>query len=209
MHTVDTRGTLCPQPLILTKRAIDALADGVEVVVLYDNETAKSNLLSFLSELNLTATQGTTTEGLPAIFFTTQGGALPANAPSAEAINCPIPTPTAAKSGNYVVAISSHLMGEGDDKLGTILMRAFINTLPEACALPSHILLYNSGIKLALEGADTVATLQQLVERGVKVIACGTCLDYYEVKEQLAVGNIGNMFVIAEALIQAHHVVKP
>ncbi len=208
MHIVDTRGALCPQPLILTKRAIDALADGVAVTVLYDNETAKSNLLSFLAELNLVATESTTPEGLPAICFTTQGGAMPANAPSEEAINCPIPTPV-AKSGGYVVAISSNVMGTGDDKLGTILMRAFINTLPEASSLPSHILLYNSGIKLALEGMDTVATLQQLVKDGVKVIACGTCLDYYEVKEQLAVGTVGNMFVIAEAMIQAHHVVKP
>lgn len=209
MHIVDTRGTLCPQPLILTKRAIDALADGVAVTVLYDNETAKSNLLSFLAELNLVATEGTTPEGLPAICFTTQGGAMPTNAPSEEAINCPIPTPVVAKSGGYVVAISSNVMGTGDDKLGTILMRAFINTLPEASSLPSHILLYNSGIKLALEGMDTVATLQQFVKDGVKVIACGTCLDYYEVKEQLAVGTVGNMFVIAEAMIQAHHVVKP
>ncbi len=210
MITVDTRGTLCPQPLILTKRAIDAHPSNTGFEVLYDNETAKGNLLSFLAELNIKTIETLSSEGIPAICFTAGSGNNGVQTPKEESITCPTPSaPKQAVKEDYVVAVRSEFMGGGDDKLGAILLRAFINTLPETDHLPTHILLYNSGIKIALEGMDTVPTLQKLADAGVKIIACGTCLDFYEVKAQLAVGQVGNMYVIADTLVQASHIVYP
>ena len=72
--------------------------------------------------------------------------------------------------------------GPGRFPTGTNPLRAFVNSLKEAALLPKAILLYNSGIKIALTGTDTAASLQELEEKGVAIIACGTCVDYYEVK---------------------------
>ena len=103
----------------------------------------------------------------------------------------------------------SDVMGQGDSQLGQILLRAFVNSLKEAALLPKAILLYNSGIKIALTGTDTAASLQELEEKGVAIIACGTCVDYYEVKNQLAVGMISNMFTLTRYMSEAGHIVYP
>lgn len=213
MTTVDTRGMLCPQPLIVTKRAINNLSEGEQVEVLYDNETAKDNLLAFLKELNIEAQLTQNNAGSTIISFTIGKATKSTNLPSDSEIVCPIPTTTnktaaTQKSESYVVAIRSQEMGEGDPKLGAILLRAFINTLPDSGKkLPSQILLYNSGVNIALEGVDTVESLKKLEGMGVKITACGTCLDFYGVKHKLAVGKVGNMLDIAQGLIDTHHVI--
>ncbi|MFI3295252.1 MAG: sulfurtransferase-like selenium metabolism protein YedF [Rikenellaceae bacterium] len=208
MEIVDTRGMLCPQPLIVTKRAINKLSEGTQVEVLYDNETAKDNLLSFLRELKIEPSLTTNAGGDSVIRFVLGEGSSSMDLPSDDEIVCPVESATSAEKGGYVVAIRSELMGEGDPKLGAILLRAFINTLPDSGkALPSHIVLYNSGVRVALTGVDCAESLAKLEEMGVKIIACGTCLDYYEVKSQLAVGKVGNMLDIAQTLVSAHHVV--
>ena len=100
-------------------------------------------------------------------------------------------------------------MGEGEAELGQILLRAFINSLKEADKLPSAILLYNNGVKVALKGTDTALSLQALEEKGIVIIACGTCLDYYEVKDKLAVGMISNMYTLTRYMSEAGHIVYP
>lgn len=201
--TIDTRGRLCPEPLILTRRAIAQGTAGDEFEVLTDNATACSNLRTYLTEL------GVAFEGDGEVIRFTLGATVPGAGavPAASATVCDAPAATA--KGDYCVAVAADRMGRGDDALGAILLRAFINALGEAERLPGHILCYNSGINVALEGSDTVAALRELEKRGVEVLVCGTCLDFYGVKERLAAGRVSNMFRITEVLSQTGHVVYP
>ncbi len=177
--------------------------EGESVRVDYDNDTAKDNLMSFLRELGIVAQCDVANNQ---ISFTLGGELSKETLPQDSEIHCP--TTPAPSTGSYVVAVRSERMGEGDEKLGSILLRAFLNTLPQSeKPLPSHILLYNSGVNVALEGVDCVESLKEMQNAGVKIIACGTCLDFYEVKEKLAVGTVGNMLDIASVLVDAHHVV--
>ena len=110
---------------------------------------------------------------------------------------------------NTVVVISSQCMGEGDPELGTALMKSYIYALSQQDQLPSTILFYNSGVKLACQDAPTLEDLKSLEAQGVEILACGTCLNFYGLSEKLQVGSVTNMYVIAEKMSQASLIIKP
>lgn len=200
MKIVDTKGQLCPAPLIMTKRALREATDGEVIEILTDDDTACSNLMNYLKELTIVPV--VTRDGNVSILRITKAGHMEGEVVD-ESVGCSVP-----RSG-YVVVIKSLMMGSGDDELGVILLRAFINSLLEAEALPTTIVLYNEGIRVALRGSDTAATLCEMEQRGVSVLVCGTCADYYGVKEQLTVGMISNMYTITKVLGRAGHVIYP
>ena len=89
--------------------------------------------------------------------------------------------------------ITSETLGKGDDELGAILMRVFLTCLGQGDDVPEILGLMNGGVKLACEGAPVLEELKKIEERGVKVRACGTCLDFFSIREQLMVGEAGKM----------------
>lgn len=200
MKTIDTRGLLCPAPLIHTKRAIKEAQGGEILEVLLDNETACQNVSSYLKELGIN-TDVVLNENIQHIRFT-----VPDQVD--ETVNAESFCRTPANN-NYVVVLNSELMGEGDPQLGTLLMRAFINSLKETDQLPSSIILYNSGVKLAIAGSDTADSLAEMENKGVTIICCGTCVDFYELKPVIKIGTISNMFRITQLTSEAGHVVYP
>ncbi|MBW2454349.1 MAG: sulfurtransferase-like selenium metabolism protein YedF [Deltaproteobacteria bacterium] len=108
-----------------------------------------------------------------------------------------------------VVFLSSEGMGRGDETLGGTLMAAFLDTLSQFKGEISHVLFVNAGAKLAVEGSPVLAQLQQLEQIGVKLLVCGTCLNYFDIKDQLAVGTVSNMVAIVETLSRADRVISP
>jgi selenium metabolism protein YedF len=115
---------------------------------------------------------------------------------------------TAVHEGPLLV-VASEFMGRGEhDELGAILMRAFFHTLGETRPAPSTIVLINSGVKLVVEGSPVVEDLLALQSRGVEVLACGTCVGYYGVRERIAAGEVSNMYTIAEKIMSAGTVVN-
>ena len=100
-------------------------------------------------------------------------------------------------------------MGKGDPELGRILMKGFIYTLSEMEKLPKTILFYNEGVKLVIDGAESLQDLKSLEKRGVEILACGTCLNFYGVTEKLSVGSVTNMYTIIERQLNATKVIKP
>ena len=100
-------------------------------------------------------------------------------------------------------------MGEGDERLGKTLMKGFIYALTESESLPSCILLYNNGAKLSTEGSDSLEDLKLLESKGVEILTCGACLDFYKLTEKLKVGSVTNMYVIAERMMEFQKLVKP
>jgi intracellular sulfur oxidation DsrE/DsrF family protein len=74
---------------------------------------------------------------------------------------------------------------------------------------PVRLILINSGVRLAVEGSEVLETLKKLSAEGVEIFACGTCLDFYQLKEKLSVGEISNMYDIAQSLLEADRLVRP
>jgi selenium metabolism protein YedF len=113
------------------------------------------------------------------------------------------------KREKVVVYINSHLLGIGDEALGSILMRSFLKTLLDLEMKPSRLILINSGVRLASEGSEVQETLRALSEEGVEILSCGTCLDFYGLKEKVEVGVISNMYEIAQSLLEADRLIRP
>lgn len=201
MHEVDGKGLLCPQPLILTRKALRSCLPGETLKIECDNQTAYQNIMTYLKDQSLEPI-GVEENGIFRIEVVNQKVKS-----SDEADSCGI-DPGICSSA-YVVVVSSDKMGEGDPQLGTILMKGFLNALNEQPILPTHLLFYNSGVKLTIKDSGVITSLQTLAESGVEILVCGTCIDFYGLKEQLSVGKISNMFTITETMARTGHVVKP
>jgi selenium metabolism protein YedF len=199
---VDARGKLCPQPLIMTRKALKELATGQCLRILVDNETSKENVVRFLTD-NGFASLVREDKGVYTLHVTKTKEDLPK--PDAEAY-CTAP---AAGTGPHVIVISSDKMGSGPDDLGAILMKAFVNTIKEVKPLPAKIVFYNSGILLTVEGSPLVESLKELESLGVTLLVCGTCVNYFQKQNLVRAGTISNMYVILETLTAAGTVIRP
>lgn len=197
---VDGKGLLCPQPLILTRKALKKSETGESLVIECDNRTAYQNIITYLEDQALSPA-GTEMNGLFRIEVI--------NEPTLKDEAVQIAEGVGVKSSAYVVVVSSDRMGEGDPQLGTILMKGFLNALNEQPVLPTHLVFYNAGAKMATKDSGVYSSLQLLEESGVQILVCGTCADFYGIKEQLGVGKISNMFTITETMVKAGHVVRP
>ncbi len=191
MQTIDNRGLACPEPVIRTKRALDALERGV-VLSVVDNLVAKENVLRLVQSLGLTAgvTEG---DGLYQIAIT-KGEASDA------AVVADRDNPGRAST---TLLVQTDLMGTGDEQLGRVLMKSFFYALAESDDLPRTVYFLNSGVKLTCQGSPVLERLERLQAAGVEIWSCGTCLDFYELKNQLAIGGISNMYSIVEGMQQA------
>ncbi len=197
--TIDARGMLCPKPLIMVKKALVEMQVGTEFTVLLDNEIAKENVLRFLQD-NRTAASCTAEGGIFAIQAKKLSQDLPA--PGAEAYCGPSGAP-----GNPVFVVSRNTMGSGSEDLGRILLEAAINSLKEVTPLPSALVFYNSGVHLACEGSTVLDSLKDLQSRGVRLLVCGTCINYFDLKAGLRAGTLSNMYDILQVLSSSDHVV--
>lgn len=101
----------------------------------------------------------------------------------------------------YLV-ITSDVLGKEED-LGKILMKVFLTNLAMAPDVPESITLMNAGVKLACEGSELLEELRAVEARGVAVHSCGTCLDYYDIRAQLRVGDGGTMAETIASLMGA------
>ena len=200
MKTLDTKGLLCPKPLIMLKEKLVDLDAGEELQVETDNDTSLKNLLSYLSDQGVEA-EVSTAGKVHTLRLTVPEMDLSASDPSAYC--------SAEHPMDYVVCIKSELMGEGDPELGKLLMETFVSHLKLQEQLPSHVVLYNGGVKLAMKSSPLCSSLVELEELGTRIMLCGTCVDHYGIQFDLGVGMISNMVVITETLTGAGHVVTP
>ncbi len=200
---IDARGDACPLPVVKTLKALGALGGAGEVETIVDNQVAVENLSRMASSKGCAFSSEQTGEK-EWRCVTTASGAVDVAAGEAETVECAVPA-----HKNVVVQISAAVMGTGDDVLGAKLMKAFIFSLTQLDELPQTILFYNGGAHLTCEGSDSLEDLKNLADAGVEILTCGTCLDFYGIAEKLAVGEVTNMYVIAQKLSGASVVVRP
>lgn len=192
---VDCRGLACPQPVIQTKKA---LSEGKTVITIVDNDTARMNVSRMATKHGYAVEVEQKDDGIYLHLSST--GAMPESAGATATV-------AAGAVGPTVILVPGEGMGRGDDELGGILVRSFLHTLNEVEPLPTTMIFINAGVKLTVEGSPAVEDLQALEGRGVNILACGTCLGHFGLKEKIAVGEISNMYTIAEMLLGAGKVV--
>ena len=202
-RTIDCKGMACPLPVVNAKKAAEGLNSGDVLTVLVDNEIAVQNLTRFAEHKGFGVCAEKKAEKEYAVVMQIRGAA--AETTREEETVCVMDS----RRKGMLVVLSANVMGNGDPKLGTSLMKAFVFALTKQDQLPDTILCYNTGASLTCEGADTLEDLKLLESEGVTILTCGTCLDFYGLKEKLAVGGITNMYDIVERMENAAQIIKP
>lgn len=202
MIQVNAIGDACPIPVVKTLNALKELGGAGTVQTLVDNEIAVQNLTRLAESKGCTIETEKRSEKEFCVTITTAGAVTAAEN---EEISCTVP---AAKKKTVVVVSADH-MGEGGEELGRILIKGFLFALTQQEHLPSTVLFYNGGAKLTTEGSASLEDLKTLEANGIEILTCGTCLDYYGLKDKLAVGGVTNMYVIVEKQMQADLILRP
>lgn len=112
-------------------------------------------------------------------------------------------------SKKYDVVIKSTGMGSGEQELSDNLMKGFIHTLAQKEHLPAHIIFYGEGVKYTAKGSEALEDLSDLESRGVKILSCGICLDYYDLTDYLKVGGLTTMSEVIDILSNSELIVEP
>ncbi len=197
---LNCKGLACPQPVIRTKDFLEEVeAEEVEVVV--DNEAACSNVWRF-AESQGHKVQVVEDDGLFHVKIFKQEK-------SEDAAPFAVTCGPEDKDTSLAVHISSDIMGHGDDELGRDLINAYMETLLHFAKELKHITLVNSAVKLAVEGSPVLGHLQELQSMGVEILACGKCLNHFQLTDRLKAGVVSNMFAIIEAQSKAGKVLRP
>lgn len=210
MIKVNAMGDTCPIPVVKTKNAIKELNGAGEVMTLVDNEIAVQNLTKMANQKGYGVKSQKLGEGQYEVIMTISENAETAVETTKEqSEESPSICYPDARKKNTVVVLSTSTMGSGDDELGAILMKGFIYALSQQEELPSTILMYNGGAKISCEESPSIDDLKSLEAQGVEILTCGTCLNHYGLTDKLKVGEVTNMYVIAEKLSQADLIIKP
>jgi selenium metabolism protein YedF len=187
--------------VILTKKALEEARSGaatgaIEVTV--DGPTAKENVTRFAAHEGFAVETVDGREGSAVVRIKLGASDSRGKAPAAQAA----PIHALGDSALTTVFISSDKIGTGADELGELLMRGFLRTIAESEHRPERVVFMNSGVKLALDDSAALASLHALVDSGVEILSCGTCLDYYDARSRLAVGRVSNMLEISGFLLE-------
>lgn len=197
---VDARNVACPKPVVMTIRALDTVEQGDTVEVLVNEDVAVENIKRMAAQ-----------KGYPFSVKAGDGEWELAITKEENAAACPAAEEILKKPAvkeNEVIAIGTNQMGQGDEQLGHILIKSYIYALAQQEILPATVIFFNSGAYLTCEGSESLEDLTYLESLGVRIVTCGTCADYYKLKDKVKVGIISNMYAIAEYMQKADKVVR-
>lgn len=200
---INAIGLECPKPVIKTKEALENI-DFTELEILVDNEAAKENVSRFINKFGFEV-EKVDNEGSNYHIHVKVGDQKQRENENIniDDFNCNIPV-----NNSKTVFIGNDRIGHGNEDLGKLLIKGFLYTLTELKNRPQTIIFMNAGVTLCCEGSSSLENLQKLNDLGVEILACGTCLDYYGMKDKLRVGNISNMYDIAENMLNAGDVLR-
>jgi selenium metabolism protein YedF len=193
MKIIDCRNMACPLPVVSVKRAL-AESPGEALQVLLDEGAPRENVARFAVNRGFSVAESVEEDGVT-LMITGNAG--------------PICAGEVSTVGPTVMLVTSDCLGTGPEELGRLLMKNFIITLLDLEQLPDRLLFVNSGVLLATEGSEVLEALEQLGSRGVDILSCGICLDYFHRRNKLVAGAVTNMLTIAESLLAAARVVRP
>lgn len=205
-QTLNCMGLACPLPVVNAKKAMEAFTEDGTLTVQVDNETAVQNLSRLAGKMGYAFTSAQT--GDAAFEVSIEVKAAAGTGQASEEPLVITACDTGAGRGSVVV-LSSDKMGSGDDKLGSVLIKAFIFALTNVDPIPETIIAYNAGVFLTTEGSDVLEDLKNLEAAGTKIVSCGTCLNFYGLTDKVAVGSVSNMYDIVELQNSAARIIRP
>jgi len=204
MKTVDTRGQLCPAPLIATKRALKEMREGESFQLLIDNKISFNNVSRFLKD-NKTPFSANESEGVWTLTISRIAGDISLG----EAEDYCTDTIAHFHKGDFIIAITSDKMGEGDEDLGQLLMSNFIKAIKDLDKLPRKMVFYNRGVTLVTRTSPLITHLLDLEKMGVELLLCATCVNHYKLEDVVGAGILSNMYTIVEEMASAGSIVRP
>ena len=175
---LDCRGLACPFPVVKTKKALEDMDSGC-LECLVDTREAAENVGAYARRVGFDARIQAEGDAFKVLIDKTA---------------CAVSPP----GGGCVYLLTGRRIGQGDPELGRALMATFLYTLTELESPPRCLIFMNEGVFLTTEGSEQVDVLKALEEAGAEVLSCGTCLDFYGLKERLCVGRVTNMYEISE-----------
>ena len=199
--TIDTRGKTYLNPLAVAKNVLKTLSVDDKLNVVVDNIVSAQDLEEMAEQMNLPSQkiqQGTdyvVSLFVKKSFFVPQYDEIKKD----ESLDL---------KNSFIVVIDSEFMGRGDDQLGTNLLKSFIYTLASSEELPTKIIMYNSGVKLAIDGSVVLADLKKLQNVGVEILVNDTSLEHYGLKDKLAVGKLISMADLIKVQVKAKNIIK-
>jgi tRNA 2-thiouridine synthesizing protein A len=195
---IDTRGLACPEPVVLTKKALDEISAGEEILVLADTENARDNIVRFAQSQGCEV-KVVEDKGYFQIGITRKTDLKPAAEPYGA--DCPAP------EREIVYLFDSDYVGSNRD-LGKVLLNGFMNA---ALSLPYKnctVILISNAVKLAVKGSYALEVLEKLQHQGVSILICGTCLDFFKIRDAVAIGTVSNALEIMQRMTGAASVIK-
>ena len=188
---IDAGGKQCPIPVIMAKKQLEAGEQDVEIIV--DGPTQVGNLERLGDALGRKATSEPFGDKFLVKF---------ANGET-------IKGASVAEADTYAVFFNTNAIGTNNSELGGNLAKMAIFTLSESERVPSYVLFMNEGVKLpAGDEPQIIDNLKTLIEKGTQVLVCGTCLNFYGIKDDLKVGTVSNMYDILGAMQEVSKVIK-
>lgn len=192
-NIINCTGMNCPLPVINTKKYFDSIEQGCSTTMV-DNEIAKNNVIKF-AESNGFVYKDYSDKDIYYIEITKSNSKTKGNNDM-------------SNNKTLTIVVGSDKLGNGDDALGEALMKSYMFALSEASEIPNNLLFLNSGVRLVIEDSLTLDSIKKLKDRGVNIQSCGLCLDFYKIKDKVAVGEITNMYAIIEMMNNSNKTIK-
>ena len=192
---IDAKGKSCPMPVIMAKKEIDSGVKFFEIEV--DNKIAVENLKKLANSQGFTTTIKENNGNFKVDFSN--------GCEECEEVLAKVEGKKPL--GNWAIFVNKEIIGAGNDELGQSLMKMFFYTISEGEDLPKSILFMNGGVKVPTLNDQAIEHLKVLQDKGVELLVCGACLNFYELENKLEVGTISNMYDITNAMKEASKVI--
>ena len=192
---IDAKGKACPMPVIMAKKEIDTGVKFFDIEV--DNKIAVENLKKLANSQGFT----TTIEENDGNFRVNFSNGCEECEEVLAKVEGKKPL------GNWSIFVNKEIIGTGNEELGQSLMKMFIYTISEGEDLPKSILFMNGGVKVPSLNEQGIEHLKVLQDKGVELLVCGACLNFYGLEDKLEVGKISNMYEITNAMKEASKVI--
>jgi selenium metabolism protein YedF len=190
---INAKGKACPEPVLMTKAALDRITEGV-LTVIVDNSASAVNVKNF------SEAQGCCCE------IKEENGDYKIEVVKGYA--CSTAQEAKAEKLNVVLHISGESMGSEDLVLGKLLMQGFVCNLKNITVKPVTVILVNTSVKMLTDNETTIAAFKELEEAGIEILACGTCLNHFGLTDSLKAGKIADAHTVMEKMFSAERLVR-
>jgi selenium metabolism protein YedF len=223
--TLDLRGLICPEPVLRTKKLLDDQSiQKVEAIVESDinvnnlKRLAKSLRMearsekkgeSFIVTLERIKDDGTKAAGKKDVDIPNNSSETNISHLHAEDGLHASRSDSNEQTVGTVVFIGKDSLGEGDQEFSKTLISLFLQTMYDGGHRPRAILMANTGVRLLSRNSASLKVLQDFRQASVEVLACGLCVEFYKLKDEIPVDQITNMFAICEYMFAADKLIVP